>query len=51
MIKGLPKSVCPDNKVTPQLASRKSLGLHPLVCAIDECQELFTHPEFGKEAG
>jgi S-DNA-T family DNA segregation ATPase FtsK/SpoIIIE len=50
-IKGLPKSVCPDNKVTPQLASRKNLGLHPLVCPIDECQELFSHPVWGKEAG
>lgn len=50
-IKGLPKSVCPENKVTPELASRKQLGLHPLVVAIDECQELFSHPEFGKEAG
>lgn len=50
-IKGLPKTVCPENKVTPQLASRRSLGLHPLIVAIDECQELFSHAEFGKEAG
>ncbi len=50
-IKGLPKAVCPDNKVTPELASRKGLGLHPLVVAIDECQELFAHAEFGREAG
>ncbi|XTZ18220.1 FtsK/SpoIIIE domain-containing protein [Micromonospora echinospora] len=51
VIKGLPKSVCPENKVTPELAGRKTLGLHPLVVAIDECQELFSHAEFGKEAG
>ncbi len=51
VIKGLPKDLCPENKVTPELASRKGLGLHPLVCSIDECQELFSHPEFGKEAG
>jgi S-DNA-T family DNA segregation ATPase FtsK/SpoIIIE len=50
-IKGLPKSACPENKVTPELASRKGLGLHPLAVSIDECQELFSHPEFGKEAG
>jgi DNA segregation ATPase FtsK/SpoIIIE, S-DNA-T family len=50
IIKGLPKDLCPENKVTPELASRKGLGLHPLVVAIDECQELFTHAEFGKEA-
>jgi S-DNA-T family DNA segregation ATPase FtsK/SpoIIIE len=50
-IKGLPRAVCPENKVTSQLASRPELGLHPLVVAIDECQELFSHPEFGAEAG
>ncbi|WP_028680675.1 cell division protein FtsK [Salinispora arenicola] len=51
VIKGLPKAVCPDNKVTPELARRKKLGLHWLVVALDEVQELFSHPEFGKEAG
>jgi DNA segregation ATPase FtsK/SpoIIIE, S-DNA-T family len=50
-IKQLPKHLCPENKVTPQLAGNKHLGLQPLVVAIDECQELFTHPDFGKEAG
>lgn len=45
------KALVPENKVTPDLAGRKDLGLHPLVFAIDECQELFSHPEFGKEAG
>ncbi|WBB81288.1 FtsK/SpoIIIE domain-containing protein [Micromonospora sp. WMMD882] len=51
VIKGLPKAVCPDNKVTPELARRKNLGLRWLVAAFDEIQELFSHPEFGKEAG
>jgi S-DNA-T family DNA segregation ATPase FtsK/SpoIIIE len=50
-IKQLPKHLCPENKVTPQLAANKHLGLQPLVVAIDECQELFTHPDLGKEAG
>jgi DNA segregation ATPase FtsK/SpoIIIE, S-DNA-T family len=50
-IKQLPKHLCPENKVTPQLAGNPHLGLQPLVVAIDECQELFTHPDFGKEAG
>jgi DNA segregation ATPase FtsK/SpoIIIE, S-DNA-T family len=50
-IKQLPKHLCPENKVTPQLASNPHLGLRPLVVAIDECQELFTHPDLGKEAG
>jgi S-DNA-T family DNA segregation ATPase FtsK/SpoIIIE len=49
-IKRLPKHVCPDNKVTAELARRKGLGLHWLVVALDEVQELFSHPEFGKEA-
>lgn len=50
-IRGLPREQAPENKVTPALAARRSLGLHPLVVAIDECQELFTHPAYGKEAG
>ncbi|WP_405890271.1 cell division protein FtsK [Streptomyces sp. NBC_00133] len=51
VISSLPKDKCPENKVTPELAANRSLGLHPLVLAIDECQELFSHPEYGKEAG
>ncbi|SFP66661.1 DNA segregation ATPase FtsK/SpoIIIE, S-DNA-T family [Actinomadura madurae] len=47
----LPKDVRPENKVTPQLAASTSHGLGPLVFVIDECQELFSHPEHGKEAG
>src|SRR6266567_4453783 len=39
----------PLEKVTPQLAARKSLGLHPLVFAIDECQEAFADPGLGAE--
>ena len=50
-IKALPRSICPENKITPQLAARKELRLHHLVCSVDECQNLFTHPEYGKEAG
>jgi S-DNA-T family DNA segregation ATPase FtsK/SpoIIIE len=50
-IAGLPKDVRPENKVTPQLAARRSLGLFPLVVVIDECQELFADAEVGKEAG
>lgn len=49
-IRELPREVCPENKVTPELARRKGLGLHPVLFAIDECQELFSHPELGKEA-
>ncbi|MCK9894772.1 cell division protein FtsK [Frankia sp. AgB32] len=39
----------PENKVTPELASLKDSGLHPLVAFIDEIQELF-HSPWGKEA-
>lgn len=41
----------PENKVTPELSSLKKSGLHPLVVFIDEVQELFTHPQYGKESG
>ncbi|MET9241070.1 cell division protein FtsK [Nonomuraea sp. NPDC003709] len=41
----------PENKVTPELASLKGSGLHPLIVAIDEIQELFLDPKHGKEAG
>ncbi|WP_328888342.1 cell division protein FtsK [Streptomyces sp. NBC_00316] len=50
VINGLPKDICPENKVTPALAAKKSLGLHPLVMSIDECQEVFTHERLGKKA-
>lgn len=33
-----------------KLADKRHLGLHPLVCAIDECHELFQHPKLGKRA-
>jgi S-DNA-T family DNA segregation ATPase FtsK/SpoIIIE len=51
VIAKLPKERRPDNKVTPELARVRSLGLQPLVFAVDECQELFSHEEHGKEAG
>ncbi|WP_116245612.1 DUF3631 domain-containing protein [Nocardiopsis sp. FIRDI 009] len=41
---------CPENKVTPELAADAALKLHPLVLAIDECQELFTHEDYKQEA-
>jgi S-DNA-T family DNA segregation ATPase FtsK/SpoIIIE len=51
VIQGLPKTICPENKVTPQLAARTDLRLHPLVVYIDECQELFSHKSHGARAG
>jgi S-DNA-T family DNA segregation ATPase FtsK/SpoIIIE len=39
----------PENKVTPELASLKGSGLHPLVVFVDEIQELFLSAH-GKKA-
>jgi S-DNA-T family DNA segregation ATPase FtsK/SpoIIIE len=49
VIRGLPRDKCAENKVTPELASIKSLGLHPVVLAVDECQRWFEHPDHGSE--
>lgn len=49
VIRDLPRDLCPENKVTPELAGKKSLGLHPIVVGVDECQVWFEHPEYGKE--
>lgn len=49
VIRELPKDLCPENKVTPELAGKKSLGLHPIVIGVDECQKWFEHPEYGAE--
>jgi DNA segregation ATPase FtsK/SpoIIIE, S-DNA-T family len=49
VIRELPRSVCPESKVTPELAKRADLGLHPIVVGVDECQRWFEHPTHGKE--
>lgn len=49
VIRELPRHLCPENKVTPQLASMKTYRLHPIVVTADECQRWFEHPEHGKE--
>ncbi|MFC4466687.1 cell division protein FtsK [Streptomyces xiangluensis] len=49
VIKSLPRSRCPESKVTPALANDKSLGLHPIGIGIDECQVLFEHEKYGAE--
>ncbi|MEV0891428.1 hypothetical protein [Promicromonospora sp. NPDC050262] len=46
-LKGDPR--CPEGKVTNELASVKSLGLHPILAAYDETQVMFEHPQYGKE--
>jgi S-DNA-T family DNA segregation ATPase FtsK/SpoIIIE len=49
VIRNLPRTICPENKVTPELAAKRSLGLHPIVIAVDECQVWFDHREHGSE--
>lgn len=44
------RALVPDNKVTPEVSRRRSLKLWPIVFAIDECQELFSHPDYKDEA-
>jgi len=33
-----------------RLADKPALGLHPLICVISECHELFGHPTYGDRA-
>ncbi len=49
VIRSLPRDICPESKVTSELADKRSLGLHPIVIGVDECQVLFEHPEHAKE--
>ncbi|MFE2489556.1 cell division protein FtsK [Streptomyces mirabilis] len=49
VIRELPRDICPESKVTTELASKRSLGLHPIVVGVDECQKWFEHPKYGKE--
>jgi S-DNA-T family DNA segregation ATPase FtsK/SpoIIIE len=49
VIRGLPRHLCPENKITPELASMKTYRLHPIVIGVDECQRWFEHPAYGEE--
>lgn len=49
-IKNLPSEICPQKKVTREIAA-KYRQLRPLVCFIDEAQNLFSHATYGKQAG
>jgi S-DNA-T family DNA segregation ATPase FtsK/SpoIIIE len=49
VINDLPDDLCPESKVTPQLADQRSYGLYPIVIGADECQVWFEHPEHGTE--
>jgi len=45
VIRELPHTECPENKVTDALASRTDLGLEPIVVGADEVQVWFTHED------
>jgi S-DNA-T family DNA segregation ATPase FtsK/SpoIIIE len=49
-LRALPREVCPDKRVTREIGTRRSLKLWPIACVIDECQNLFAHEKFGKQA-
>jgi S-DNA-T family DNA segregation ATPase FtsK/SpoIIIE len=49
LVRDLPKTRCPESKVTDELASDETLGLHPILLALDECGVAFEHPVHGKE--
>lgn len=49
VIRSLPRDICPESKVTSELASKPSLGLHPIVVGVDECQVWFEHDKHGAE--
>ncbi len=48
-LKEIPRDQRPDGKVTRELAKRFR-RLRPLVCILDECQNLFADPDRGKQA-
>ena len=49
-LKKLPRELCPDKRVTRDIADRRELGLWPILCVVDECQNLFAHSKFGAQA-
>jgi S-DNA-T family DNA segregation ATPase FtsK/SpoIIIE len=49
-LKALDRAVCPDKRVTREIGSKRSLKLWPIACIIDEAQNLFSHPKYGKQA-
>ena len=47
VIRELPRALCPESKITPELAGRRDLGLWPIVVGADECQRWFEHKRHG----
>ena len=49
IVESLDWEICPDSKVTDELATDRSLGLHPVVYLVDECQVGFRDKTHGGE--
>jgi len=49
VLETIPMDRCPESKVTDELASDRSLGLHPIFFGADECQIMFEHQTYGPE--
>lgn len=49
VMRSLPPEVCPETKVTDELASRRDLNLHPIFLAIDETQAGFENKAHGPQ--
>jgi DNA segregation ATPase FtsK/SpoIIIE, S-DNA-T family len=49
-LKALPRELCPDKRVTREIAAKRGLKLWPIVCTVDEAQNLFGHEKYGKQA-
>ena len=51
VIRDLPRDICPENKVTPDLASNKTLGLHPIGDLRGRVPEVVRAPQARRRAG
>lgn len=49
LLRTLPKERVPESKVTPELASDRSVRFEPWVIGVDECQVWFEHKTHGGE--
>jgi S-DNA-T family DNA segregation ATPase FtsK/SpoIIIE len=49
VLRSLPENICPEGKITPELARRKDLRVHPIVVAVDETQFGFENATHGKQ--
>ncbi|MCU1670503.1 MAG: cell division protein FtsK/SpoIIIE [Blastococcus sp.] len=50
-IKRLPKHLAPESKLTRAICNDRRLKLWPIVLTVDEAQNLFSHSQYGDEAG